>query len=68
MKYVIESSTNREMNKWLDAYFNHIKKVIIIIIIIIIIIFFIIIIIIIFIVINLLKFNYCNKIIIKKLK
>ncbi|RYH23415.1 DUF4782 domain-containing protein [archaeon] len=27
MKYIIEKSTNAEMSKWLDAYFQHLKKV-----------------------------------------
>ena len=27
LKYVIESNTNSEMTKWLQAYFAHLKKV-----------------------------------------
>eukprot|EP01031_Cornospumella_fuschlensis_P026986 gene26986-32602_t len=28
MKYIIESSTNAEMTKWLNTYFQHLKKVV----------------------------------------
>lgn len=27
MKYIIERSTNAEMSKWLETFFNHLKKV-----------------------------------------
>jgi hypothetical protein len=27
MKYIIDRSTNFEMNKWLEAFFAHLKKV-----------------------------------------
>ena len=30
MKYIIDRSTNFEMNKWLEAFFAHLKKVILV--------------------------------------